>query len=173
MRDADRTAARPWRRGRLAKALVVCSALVTVGLAYTVLLRHSATRAERPQSQQIEEGRRRRAPGVLDCGDRGAVGVRRIARPGPAVPAEESYDVANATQEEIVRGGELFRTNCTACRNFAGRGGALPHGRYAPSLMQTRPRNMYQTMPTGPQQMPVFSDQVLLPQDNVRCSPAS
>jgi ubiquinol-cytochrome c reductase cytochrome c subunit len=85
--------------------------------------------------------------------------------PGPAVPAAESYDVSKVTQEEIVRGGQLFRTNCTACHNFAGRGGALPNGRYAPSLMGTSPRNMYQAMLTGPQQMPVFSDAVLLPDD--------
>jgi ubiquinol-cytochrome c reductase cytochrome c subunit len=85
--------------------------------------------------------------------------------PGPAIPAEEYYDVSNATQEEVVRGGELFRTNCTACHNFAGRGGALPNGRYAPSLMGTSPKNMYQAMLTGPQQMPVFSDGVLLPED--------
>jgi len=85
--------------------------------------------------------------------------------PGPAIPAAESYDVSKVTDEEIVRGGELFRTNCTACHNFAGRGGALPNGRYAPSLMETSPKNMYQAMLTGPQQMPVFSDGVLLPED--------
>ncbi|MGW5191787.1 cytochrome bc1 complex diheme cytochrome c subunit [Kribbella sp. NPDC004138] len=85
--------------------------------------------------------------------------------PGPAIPPPESYDVSKATQSDIVRGGELFRTNCTACHNFAGRGGALPNGRYAPSLMHTSPRNMYQAMLTGPQQMPVFSDAVLLPED--------
>lgn len=85
--------------------------------------------------------------------------------PGPAIPASESYDVSKVTQEEVTRGGELFRTNCTACHNFAGRGGALPNGRYAPSLMSTTPRNIYQAMLTGPQQMPVFSDAVLLPED--------
>ncbi|MGW6195995.1 cytochrome bc1 complex diheme cytochrome c subunit [Kribbella sp. NPDC055110] len=85
--------------------------------------------------------------------------------PGPAIPASDAYDVSKATQEEVARGGELFRTNCTACHNFAGRGGALPNGRYAPSLMSTTPRNMYQAMLTGPQQMPVFSDAVLLPED--------
>ncbi|TDW21884.1 cytochrome bc1 complex diheme cytochrome c subunit [Kribbella kalugense] len=85
--------------------------------------------------------------------------------PGPAIPASESYDVSKVTQPEIARGGELFRTNCTACHNFAGRGGALPNGRYAPSLMSTTPRNMYQAMLTGPQEMPVFSDHVLLPDD--------
>ena len=85
--------------------------------------------------------------------------------PGPAVPAEESYDISKATDKQVTRGGELFRTNCTACHNFAGRGGALPNGRYAPSLMETSPKNMYQAMLTGPQQMPVFSDGVLLPED--------
>jgi ubiquinol-cytochrome c reductase cytochrome c subunit len=85
--------------------------------------------------------------------------------PGPAIPATEAYDVSKATDDEIARGGELFRTNCTACHNFAGRGGALPNGRYAPSLMNSSPRHIYEAMLTGPQQMPVFSDQVLLPQD--------
>ncbi|MEU4196391.1 c-type cytochrome [Kribbella sp. NPDC026611] len=85
--------------------------------------------------------------------------------PGPAIPAPEQYDVSKVPQAEVARGGELFRTNCTACHNFAGRGGALPNGRYAPSLMGTSPRNIYQAMLTGPQQMPVFSDDVLLPED--------
>jgi len=85
--------------------------------------------------------------------------------PGPAIPSPDEYDVSKVTQAEIVRGGELFRTNCTACHNFSGRGGALPNGRYAPSLKGTSPRNIYQAMLTGPQQMPVFSDSVLLPDD--------
>ncbi|HEU4948636.1 MAG TPA: cytochrome c [Kribbella sp.] len=85
--------------------------------------------------------------------------------PGPPVPAEEAYDVSKATDEQVTRGGELFRTNCTACHNFAGRGGALPNGRYAPSLMQSTPSHIYEAMLTGPQQMPVFSDQVLTPED--------
>ncbi|MGZ0145990.1 cytochrome bc1 complex diheme cytochrome c subunit [Kribbella sp. WER1] len=85
--------------------------------------------------------------------------------PGPAIPPSSSYDVSKATDEQITRGGELFRTNCTACHNFAGSGGALPNGKYAPSLMKTTPLNIYQAMLTGPQQMPVFSDQVLRPED--------
>ena len=85
--------------------------------------------------------------------------------PGPAIPPAEAYDVSAATEEQIARGGELFRTNCTACHNFAGRGGALPNGKYAPSLMDSSPRHIYEAMLTGPQQMPVFSDQVLQPED--------
>jgi len=85
--------------------------------------------------------------------------------PGAPIPPEEVYDVSNATEEQITRGGELFRTNCTACHNFAGQGGALPQGRYAPTLMGVDPKHIYEAMLTGPQQMPVFSDQVLTPQD--------
>jgi ubiquinol-cytochrome c reductase cytochrome c subunit len=85
--------------------------------------------------------------------------------PGPAVPAQESYDVSKATDEQVTRGGELFRTNCTACHNFAGRGGALPNGRYAPTLMGVSEKHIYEAMLTGPQQMPVFSDDVLKPEE--------
>jgi ubiquinol-cytochrome c reductase cytochrome c subunit len=85
--------------------------------------------------------------------------------PGPAIPAQESYDISKVTDEQIARGGELFRTNCTACHNFAGKGGALPKGAYAPSLMGSTPKHIYEAMLTGPQQMPVFSDQVMTPED--------
>lgn len=81
--------------------------------------------------------------------------------PGPAVPDKASYDTSDATNEEIVRGGEFFRTNCTACHNFAASGGALPGGKYAPSLMGVSEKHIYEAMLTGPQQMPVFSDNVL------------
>jgi ubiquinol-cytochrome c reductase cytochrome c subunit len=85
--------------------------------------------------------------------------------PGPAVPAQESYDISKVTDEQIARGGELFRTNCTACHNFSGKGGALPEGAYAPSLMGSTPKHIYEAMLTGPQQMPIFSDKVMTPQD--------
>ena len=51
----------------------------------------------------------------------------------------------------------MFRTNCSACHNFEGGGGALPEGRYAPSLKGVAPINIYEAMRTGPQQMPKFS----------------
>jgi ubiquinol-cytochrome c reductase cytochrome c subunit len=88
--------------------------------------------------------------------------------PGPAIPESEKYDVSaipeDQRQEAIVRGGEFFRTNCTACHNFAASGGALPGGKYAPSLVGVTPKHIYEALITGPQQMPVFSDQVLLPE---------
>jgi ubiquinol-cytochrome c reductase cytochrome c subunit len=85
--------------------------------------------------------------------------------PGPAVPDKEEYDVSDATNEQVVRGGQFFRTNCTACHNFAGSGGALPGGKYAPNLRGVTEKHMYEAMLTGPQQMPVFGDGVLSPQD--------
>ncbi len=89
--------------------------------------------------------------------------------PGPAIPSEEDYSpdaIPEGEREEaIVRGGEFFRTNCTACHNFAASGGALPGGKYAPTLRGVEPKHVYQAMLTGPQQMPVFSDEVLKPEE--------
>jgi ubiquinol-cytochrome c reductase cytochrome c subunit len=85
--------------------------------------------------------------------------------PGPAVPDEEYTDLEGLSEEDIVEGGEFFRTNCTACHNSVGAGGALPEGRYAPPLTDVSAKHMYEAMLTGPQQMPVFSDEVLTPED--------
>jgi ubiquinol-cytochrome c reductase cytochrome c subunit len=85
--------------------------------------------------------------------------------PGPAVPPKDAYDVSDATNEQVTQGGEFFRTNCTACHNFAASGGALPGGKYAPTLEGVSEKHIYEAMITGPQQMPVFSDDVLKPQD--------
>ena len=85
--------------------------------------------------------------------------------PGPAIPSPEDYDPSSVSEEDIARGGELFRTNCSACHNFQGAGGALPNGEYAPSLEGVSNKHLYQAMLIGPQQMPVFSDEVLRPED--------
>lgn len=84
--------------------------------------------------------------------------------PGPASPTESELDLADTN---IAEGGELFRTNCSQCHNFSGRGGALSDGAYAPSLMQATPQQVWEAMLTGPQQMPVFSNETLTP-DNKR-----
>ncbi len=85
--------------------------------------------------------------------------------PGPAIPDQAAYDPAGLSDEDLSRGGELFRTNCSACHNYEGGGGALPNGKYAPSLIGVSNLHLYEAMITGPQQMPVFSDQVLTPDD--------
>ena len=76
---------------------------------------------------------------------------------GPAIPTEDQYNPSGLTAEDIARGGELFRTNCSACHNFQGAGGALPEGRVAPSLQGADPLELYEAMRTGPGQMPVFA----------------
>ena len=85
--------------------------------------------------------------------------------PGPAVPPKSEYDPTGLDNAAVVRGGEFWRTNCTACHNFAAVGGALPGGKYAPSLRHVTPKKIYEAMLTGPQQMPVFSDGVLKPSE--------
>jgi ubiquinol-cytochrome c reductase cytochrome c subunit len=82
--------------------------------------------------------------------------------PGPASPSEEQLAYEDA---DVAEGGELFRTNCSQCHNFAGRGGALSDGSYAPSLLDATPQQIYEAMLTGPQQMPVFNDQTLSPEE--------
>lgn len=85
--------------------------------------------------------------------------------PGPAIPPKEKYSPKGLSEEEIAQGGQFFRTNCTACHNYAGSGGALPHGRHAPNLRSTSAKHIYEAMITGPQEMPVFSDDVLKPDE--------
>jgi ubiquinol-cytochrome c reductase cytochrome c subunit len=85
--------------------------------------------------------------------------------PGPAIPTKEEYDASGIEGEALVRGGELWRTNCTACHNYNAAGGALPKGKYAPSLEGVSDKHMYEAMLTGPQQMPAFSDQTMTPED--------
>lgn len=77
--------------------------------------------------------------------------------PGPAVPSASAYAPGGLSAEQVAAGGELFRTNCSACHNFEGGGGALPNGKYAPSLKGVEDIHIYEAMRTGPQQMPVFS----------------
>lgn len=77
--------------------------------------------------------------------------------PGPAIPNSSAYDYSKLDAEHIARGGELFRSNCSACHNASGAGGALPNGKYAPPLHGVEPLHIYEAMRTGPQQMPVFS----------------
>ena len=81
--------------------------------------------------------------------------------PGPAVP-DESLLQADG---DAANGGELFRINCAMCHNVAGAGGALTEGKYAPELTGVLATHIYEAMLTGPQNMPVFNDDNLTPED--------
>lgn len=84
---------------------------------------------------------------------------------GPGIPNESQYSAEGLDEEALARGGELFRTNCSACHNFAGKGGALPNGKYAPTLVGVENKHIWEALRTGPQQMPVFSQEALSDQD--------
>ena len=81
--------------------------------------------------------------------------------PGPAIPEESQYSPEGLSEEEVARGGALFRANCSACHGIIGGGGAMPHGAFAPSLTETTPVHIYEAMRSGPQQMPTFSKAVM------------
>lgn len=76
--------------------------------------------------------------------------------PGPGIPNTSGVAAANVAQ-----GGELFRADCAQCHNFAGSGGALSYGKYAPSLTAVTARQIEEAMITGPESMPVFGPGVL------------
>ena len=81
--------------------------------------------------------------------------------PGPSVPDSE-YTKGDGN---IARGNELFKVNCAMCHNFAGAGGALSRGKYAPSLRDVSGKHIFEAMETGPQSMPVFNNTNLSPKD--------
>lgn len=81
--------------------------------------------------------------------------------PGPAIPNEKYL----AGDGDAAVGAELFRINCAMCHNVAGAGGALTEGKYAPPLAGVSAQHIYEAMITGPQNMPVFNDDNISPQD--------
>jgi ubiquinol-cytochrome c reductase cytochrome c subunit len=85
--------------------------------------------------------------------------------PGPAIPGESELNYER--DGNAAEGGELFRNNCAMCHNFAGQGGALSQGKYAPTLMGVEPKHIYEAMVTGPQSMPVFSDKTITPEEKL------
>ncbi|MFC5338192.1 c-type cytochrome [Leucobacter denitrificans] len=80
--------------------------------------------------------------------------------PGPGLPETQYLQ----GEGDVARGGELFRINCAMCHNVAGAGGALTQGKWAPSLSGVEATHIYNAMVTGPQNMPVFSDANITPE---------
>jgi ubiquinol-cytochrome c reductase cytochrome c subunit len=80
---------------------------------------------------------------------------------GPAIPDAQQVSTAGA---DTALGSQLFMANCAQCHGFAGDGGALTYGKFAPALTQATPTQIYEAMLTGPEAMPVFSDGAVGPQ---------
>jgi ubiquinol-cytochrome c reductase cytochrome c subunit len=78
---------------------------------------------------------------------------------GPTLPSGDLRD------GDLAEGGELFRLNCASCHNFVGQGGALSSGKAAPSLRDSNDLEIYTAMLTGPENMPVFGDNQLTPDE--------
>ena len=85
--------------------------------------------------------------------------------PGPRAYTNEEIEWER--DGNTAEGGELFRNNCAMCHNFAGQGGALTQGKYAPTVMGVEPKHIYEAMITGPQAMPVFSDKIITPEEKL------
>ena len=89
--------------------------------------------------------------------------------PGPAIPNPSDYSLDGLSdeqrQEAIARGGQIFLTNCTACHNAQGAGGAMPRGGYAPKIQGVPAKYVYEAMLTGPQAMDNFSNGNLTPDE--------
>lgn len=83
---------------------------------------------------------------------------------GPQMPAAGT-DLAATGEGAVANGGELYRINCSSCHAFSGGGGALSSGSFAPSLAEATDRQIYAAMLSGPQNMPVFGDNQLTPDE--------
>jgi ubiquinol-cytochrome c reductase cytochrome c subunit len=81
---------------------------------------------------------------------------------GPQLPSGE---LRSTEKNAIAEGGRLFRLNCSSCHAFGLGGGALSSGKFAPSLEPSTDRQIYAAMLTGPQNMPVFGDNQLTPDE--------
>lgn len=77
---------------------------------------------------------------------------------GPELPA-------TIGEGNPAEGGELYRLNCSSCHGYAGVGGALSSGAFAPQLTEATDRQIWAAMLSGPQNMPVFGDNQLTPQE--------
>jgi ubiquinol-cytochrome c reductase cytochrome c subunit len=82
---------------------------------------------------------------------------------GPTVVRNPDGSVAmhSLRGDDLGRGGDLFRLNCSSCHNFTGKGGALSSGKFAPDLGPANEQQILTAMLTGPQNMPKFSDRQL------------
>jgi ubiquinol-cytochrome c reductase cytochrome c subunit len=113
--------------------------------------------AARPQQAQVG----RKPPVFTDNQARQLGAYIQELGDGPQLPAGDNLRRGGG----VSAGGELFRVNCSQCHAFGQGGGALSSGKYAPPLDKSTDRQIYAAMLTGPQNMPVFGDNQLTPQE--------
>jgi ubiquinol-cytochrome c reductase cytochrome c subunit len=111
-----------------------------------------------PLAQGVQQAPRKKAKYTIAETDQLAAYIQANGG-GPTLPA------GALTDGDLQLGGDLFRTNCASCHNFAGAGGALTYGKYAPKLTPASPRVIYAAMQHGPESMPRFGDNQLSVED--------
>lgn len=114
-----------------------------------------------PLQQQGPQAARKRVKYSQDDIDKLAAYIQSLGG-GPSVPSERDLDLADASVSE---GGGIWRANCASCHSFAGQGGALTRGKYAPNVTRATDRQIYEAMLTGPESMPVFGDGQIRPDE--------
>jgi ubiquinol-cytochrome c reductase cytochrome c subunit len=78
---------------------------------------------------------------------------------GPDIPS----GTLRGADTSMGSGGQLFRLNCAACHGATGKGAPLSAGKVAPSLNDATDLEIYTAMLSGPENMPVFSDNQITP----------
>lgn len=79
---------------------------------------------------------------------------------GPDIPQGNLM----GSTESIADGGTLFRLNCASCHGATFHGAPLSAGKVAPSLWEATDKQIYTAMLTGPESMPVFTDNEITPE---------
>jgi ubiquinol-cytochrome c reductase cytochrome c subunit len=76
---------------------------------------------------------------------------------GPVLP----QGTLRGDDSMIALGGELFRLNCASCHGTTFKGAPLSAGKVAPSLNESTDQQIVSAMLSGPENMPIFSDNQL------------
>jgi ubiquinol-cytochrome c reductase cytochrome c subunit len=98
-----------------------------------------------------------RKPPAFNARQQAAI-IAYVTSLGPGGPPIPDVNPASAS---VVRGGSLFLSNCAACHNAAGVGGALSFGAFAPSLHKSTPVQIAEAPRVGPGNMPIFGPETL------------
>jgi ubiquinol-cytochrome c reductase cytochrome c subunit len=80
---------------------------------------------------------------------------------GPTLP----QGVLRGKDATIALGGQLFRINCASCHGTTFKGAPLSGGKVAPSLYEANDKQIYAALLSGPESMPVFSDNEITPDE--------
>jgi len=113
--------------------------------------------AARPQQAQVE---RKQPVFTTEQAQQIAQYIQELGG-GPTLPEGDNLHEGG----DVARGGELYRVNCASCHGFSANGGALSSGKYAPTLELSTDRQIWAAMLTGPQNMPVFGNNQLTPDE--------